>query len=174
MTNRTQFSLTILTLMLASTLAGTDLRAEPAPPPPPEVKKTVDAFAGRWTLDGTIVMPGEGPKKATIKMNCKKTAKGKAVACDMAGAFDASVLVAYDSYSKAVHFMAVTSDDEVHDHKCLWQGDQKLTCDPLKGGMAGMAITEDLEFAIGPKRLGFKAVMTMPDGGKVSCDFMSK
>jgi hypothetical protein len=70
--------------------------------------------------------------------------------------------------------MAVTSDDEVHDHKCHWQGDQRLVCDPLKGGMAGLAITEDLEFSAGAKKLGLKAVVTMPDGGKLSCDFTSK
>ncbi len=70
--------------------------------------------------------------------------------------------------------MAVTSDDEIHDHKCHWQGDQKLHCDPLKGGMAGMAITEDLAFTLGPRKLGFHAVITMPDGGKGTCDFMSK
>jgi hypothetical protein len=53
------------------------------------------------------------------------------------------VLVAYDFCSKAVHFMAVTSNDEIHDHKRHWQGDQTLQCDPLKGGMGGMPITED-------------------------------
>jgi hypothetical protein len=47
-------------------------------------------------------------------------------------------------------------------------------CDPLKGGMAGMAITEDLEFTVGPRKLGFKAVMTLPDGGKGTCEFASK
>jgi hypothetical protein len=70
--------------------------------------------------------------------------------------------------------MAVTSDDEVHDHKCRWEGDQKLMCEPLKGGMGGMPITEDLEFSAGPKQLGLRAVMTMPDGGKATCDFKSK
>jgi hypothetical protein len=174
MINRTFFSRTTMTVVMTSMLAAADLRAEPTPTLPAEVKKTVDAFAGRWTLDGTISMPGEGPKKATLKMDCKKTAMGKGVACSMSGPFDASILVGYDRYGKAVHFMAVTSDDEVHDHKCHWQGDQKLVCDPLKGGMGEVAITEDLEFTVGAKKVGFTSVIVMPDGGKASCAFMSK
>ena len=175
MTNRTTLSRTIVALATTfSTLAAADVWGDPAPAPSPEVKRTVDAFEGRWSLDGTIVMPGDGPKQATMKMDCKKIAKGKAVSCTFSGPFEGSALVAYDPYSRAVHFMAVTSDDEVHDHKCHWQGDGKLVCDPLKGGMAGMAITEDLEFSTGSKKFGFKATMAMPDGSKITCLFKSK
>ena len=174
MTNRALFPKTILALILmTSPLMAADVRDQ-APAVSPDGKKTVDAFAGRWTLEGTIVMPGDRPKPAVMKMDCRKTAKGKAVACTFSGPFEGSALVAYDPFSKAVHFMAVTSDDEVHDHKCRWESDQKLACEPLKGGMAGMAITEDLEFSAGPKKLGLRAVMTMPDGGKATCDFKSK
>jgi hypothetical protein len=176
MTHRRIFVKMILTVtMLLAPLVAADARGVEAPPAPsPEVKKTVDAFEGRRTLEGTIVMPGEGPKAATMKMDCRKTAKGKAVACTFSGPFDGSALVAYDPYSKAVHFMAVTSDDEVHDHACQWQADQKLVCAPLKAGMSGMAITEDLEFFGAGKTLGFKAVMTMPDGRKATCEFKSR
>lgn len=160
-------------LLLTSWLEA-PVHAEEAFTPPPEVSKTVDAFAGRWTLDGTFTMPGAGPRKGTLKMDCSKTARGKAVACSMSGLFDASILVAYDFFSKAVHFMAVTSDDEIHDHKCRWQGEGMLSCDPLKGGMSGMAITEDLEFTVGRRKLGFRSVITMPDGQRATCSFMSR
>lgn len=174
MTNRALVSKTILAVtMTLSPIGAAEVRGDQAPPAP-EVRKTVEAFEGRWTLHGTIVMPGAAPQAATLKMDCRKTAKGKAVACTLSGPFEGSALVAYDAYSKAVHFMAVTSDDEVHDHKCHWQGAERLVCDPLKGGMAGMAITEELEFSAGRKQLSLKAVMTMPDGGKASCDFRSK
>jgi hypothetical protein len=166
--------MTLTVAMMTSFLTANDVRGEKAPAVSPEVKRTVDAFEGRWTLDGTIVMPGDGPKQATLRMDCKRTAGGKAVACTLSGPFEGSALVAYDPYSKAVHFMAVTSDDEVHDHSCRWQADRKLLCDPLKGGMGGMAITEDLEFSFGAKKLGFKAIMTMPDGARATCDFRSK
>jgi hypothetical protein len=172
MTNRA-LSTILTVILLTAPLMAADARDQ-TPAPSPEGKKVVDAFEGRWTLDGTIVMPGDRPKGAVLKMDCRKTAKGRAVACTFSGPFEGSALIAYDPYSKAVHFMAVTSDDEVHDHKCHWEGDQKLACDPLKGGMAGMAITEDLEFSAGPKKLGLKAVTTMPDGNKASCQFMSK
>jgi hypothetical protein len=174
MTHRNFRSVATTTLLLTSWLAAANVQAEEAFVPPPEVKRTVDAFVGRWSLDGTFTMPGEATKKATLKMDCRAAAKGKGVTCTMTGIFDASILVAYDFYSKAVHFMAVTSDDEVHDHKCRWQGDQKLVCDPLKGGMSGMAITEDLSFTVGGKKLGFEAATTLPDGRKATCAFTSK
>ena len=174
MTHRNFRSVAIAALLLTSWIAAANVHAEEAFVPPPEVKKTVDAFVGRWSLDGTFTMPGEGPKKATLKMDCRAAAKGKGVACSMSGIFEGNVLVAYDFYSKAVHFMAVTSDDEIHDHKCRWQDDKKLLCDPLKGGMSGMAITEDLSFTFGPKKLGFQAATTLPDGRQATCAFMSK
>jgi hypothetical protein len=174
MTNRTFLARTTLTVGMLSTLVAGPVDAQQAPPPPPEVTRTVEAFAGRWTMDGTMAMPGQSPQKTTLKMDCKKTAMGKAVACSLSGPFEASALVAYDFYSKAVHFMAVTSNDEIHDHKCHWVSDKKLACDPLKGGMGGMPITEDLEFIIGPRKLGFRGAVTLPDGGKATCEFMSK
>jgi hypothetical protein len=174
MTNRALVSISILTLTMISTLTLAHARGEKPPAPSPEAKKAVDAFEGHWVLDGTVAMPGAAPAKAVLKMDCKKTAGGKAVACTFSGPFEGSALVAYDFYSKAVHFMAVTSDDEVHDHKCQWQGDQKLVCDPLKAGMSGMAITEELEFSSAPKKLALKAIVTMPDGGKGNCEFKSK
>lgn len=50
----------------------------------------------------------------------------------------------------------------------------ELVCDPLKGGMSGMAITEDLSFTVGAKKLGFQGTVTLPDGGKATCEFATK
>lgn len=83
------------------------------------------------------------------------------------GAMEGSVLVAYDLYSKAVHFMAVTSDDGVHDHRCAWKTDTRLECEPLKGGgMGGAEVTEDLAFTFDGKAGTFRSTITMKDGSK--------
>src|SRR5262245_55432011 len=100
--------------------------AAPAmPAPPAEVKQPVDAFKGNWKFDATMAatgMPGmEKPFNGKMTMAFKAIAGGNAVACDgkMAktpmGPFDGHFVVAYDPYSKAVHFIGVTNSFEVHD-----------------------------------------------------------
>jgi hypothetical protein len=154
------------------TLAGA-VRAETAPPPPAELKKTVDAFAGHWMFDGMVTVPGGAPTKMKMDMDCKKTALGKGVACagkatiPGLGPWQGSFMVGYDTHGKQVHFMGLTSDEEVHDHRCTWKGESTLACDPLKGGMGGQPVTEDLVFTAGAKTLAFKSTTTLPDGGKI-------
>ena len=64
-------------------------------------------------------------------------------ACTLSGAIpgsgplEASILVGFDSLHKNVHFMAMTSDEEVHDHVCNWRSATDLVCDPLRGGLMG-------------------------------------
>src|SRR5262245_49677399 len=90
--------------------------------PAPELKKTVDIFAGKHAFNSTITMAGKDPLKFKSTVDCKKTALGKAVTCSMTGTvpgmgpFEAGLLIGYDTHGKAVHFMAMTSDEEIHDH----------------------------------------------------------
>ncbi len=125
-----------------------------APVAPPEVKATVDAFKGNWRIDTTMTATGipgfEKPFNGKATFNCKPTAMNTAVACDMKtktpmGPFEGHFVVAYDPYSKAAHFIGITSMNEVHDHVCKWEG-MNLNCSPLKAGMGphGDEITEDL------------------------------
>jgi hypothetical protein len=137
------------------------------PPPPAEVAETVGMFAGNWNFEITITatgMPGmDKPFKAKMAMPCKKIAGGTAVACDgkfkgPMGPFEGHFVVAWDPYTKAVHFMGITNQHEVHDHNCgQWDHGmaekQGLTCVALKGGMGptGDEITEELSFAFSKK-----------------------
>ncbi len=157
--------------------------APPAPPPaPPEVKATVDAFKGNWKFDATLTAPGM-EKPATFKMsfNCKAVAGGTAVSCDSKaktpmGPFDALFVIAYDPFSKAVHFMGITSMNEVHDHVCQWKAPD-LTCTPLKGGMGpgGDPITEELSMKMADKNnMTFTSVSTMKDGSKMTFEGKGK
>jgi carbon monoxide dehydrogenase subunit G len=143
---------------------------------PPEIKKTVDAFAGRWIMDTTITAPGSAPQKAPLKVTCRETAGRKAVTCDMvgnipgSGLMEAAFIVGFDTFGKRVHFMAITSDEEVHDHVCRWTDASTLACDPLKAGLMGEPVTEDFVITSGAHRLSFKSTMTLRDGSRIVFD----
>jgi hypothetical protein len=195
--------LTTLLIALSSSVAfAQQPKGAPAPPPPPkdaalkkapppapekppaEVADTVAMFKGNWsfdfTLSGTAV--GDKPFKGKLAMPCKPTAGGAAVACDgkiaktPMGPWDAHMVIAYDPFTKQVHFIGVTNAFEVHDHKCgQWNqgmaGKSALTCESYKGGMgpAGEAITEDVMFSFHKdgKELEFTSTTTMKDGKTV-------
>jgi hypothetical protein len=148
-------------------------RAEPTPPPAPELKKTVDAFTGKWVYDATVTMPGSQPAKTQLKVDCRKAALGKAVTCVLTGnipgegPFEGTAVIGYDTFSKSVHYMGIMSDEEVHDHKCAWKGDA-LTCEPLHAGLGGGPVTEDLSFTFNGKQATFSSLCTFPDGSKAS------
>jgi hypothetical protein len=148
-------------------------RAETAPPPAPELKKTVDAFAGKWVYDTTVTMPGGKPVKTKLMVDCRKTALGKAVSCQWSGnipgdgPFEGTAVVGYDTFGKSVHFMGIFSDEEVHVHKCAWKG-STLACEPLKGGMGGGPITEEFSLTFDGNASSFTSVCTFPDGGKAT------
>jgi carbon monoxide dehydrogenase subunit G len=147
---------------------------------PPEIKRTVDAFAGRWIMDTTIIAPGNAPQKAPLKVTCRETAGRKAVTCDMignipgSGPMEAAFVVGFDTFSKRVHFMAITSDEEVHDHVCRWTDASTLTCDPLKGGLMGEPITEDFVITSQGQKLSFKSTMTLKDGSRIVFDAVGR
>lgn len=161
--------------------AKAPVAAPPAmPAAPPEVKATVEAFKGNWKFDATMSatgMPGMD-KPAAIKgmtFNCKEVAGKTAVACESKakspmGPMDALFVVAYDPYSKAVHFMGITNQNEVHDHVCQWKSETEMTCTPLKAGMGpgGDEVTEELSMTWSSKKeVAFKSVSKMTKGGAV-------
>ena len=161
----------ILCVLVVSLQAATARAAESAPaapPMPPEVKKTVDAFNGKWVFDGVVSMEGK-QVKGKITIDCKKIALGNAVMCTMKGTLpgfppeDNGVMVGYDMGGKVVHFMAMTTGGEMHDHKCQWKDEKTLSCDPLAYiAMDGSAATEDLSFSWSdPKTSSFKALITV-------------
>lgn len=160
--------------LVVATLIGTAPAASAAAPP--EIKRTVDAFAGQWVMDTTITAPGSAPQKAPLKVTCRPTANGKAVTCDMlgdipgSGPLEAAFIVGFDTFGKKVHFMAMTSDEEVHDHVCRWTDASTLTCDPLKGGLMGDPVTEDFVITSASQKLSFKSTMTLKDGSRIVFD----
>ena len=138
--------------------------------PTAEQQRAVEAFAGQWLYKATITMPDGKPVRADLAMSCSKTAGGKANVCTLkgevpgVGPMDAAVLVGLDRLDNKVHFMAMTSDDELHDHVCGWQDARNLVCEPLQGGLGGQAISEDLSFTFDADQGSFKSVIKFADG----------
>ena len=148
---------------------------------PAEVAQTVGAFKGNWSFDATLNAPGM-PKPATFKMtfNCKPIALGNAVSCESKaktpmGPYEGTFLIGYDPFSKAVHFISVTSELEIHDHVCQWDqgmaGKFGLGCTPLKAGTGadGKEITEDLMIAFhnDGKETEFTSTSHLKSGGDI-------
>jgi hypothetical protein len=169
---------------------GTTPQANQAPPqgkssetgsqasagPTVEQRRAVDAFVGDWLFHSTITLPDGKAIKADLAFSCSPTAGSRANVCSFGGEIpgmppmEASMLIGADRLDGKVHFMAMTSDDELHDHVCAWQDEKKLVCDPLKGGLGGQAITEDLSFTFGDGALSFKSVIHMADGTQMVFD----
>jgi hypothetical protein len=141
--------------------------------PTAEQQRAVDAFAGEWLFHSTITPPGGAPIKADLRMSCAKTAGGRANACTLSGEIpgmppmEAAVLVGVDRLDNKVHFMAMTSDDELHDHVCAWRDAKNLVCDPLKGGLGGQPINEELSFTFDGEKGSFESVIHFADGTRM-------
>jgi hypothetical protein len=176
----------ILTVLLAASSLGIVLpspagaQGGPPTPPPPEMKKTVDAFAGRWAFTGSLTLPDGKAKPLKTKLTCTKAVGGKAVSCIEEGevvglgAMHAAYLVGYDTFTRRVHFMAMTSDEAVHDHPCTWKDEHVLACEPLKGGMNGQPITEEFSVSFDGGGAVIKATVILSDGGRMLVDIKGK
>jgi hypothetical protein len=148
--------------------------AAPAPPPaPPEVKKTVDAFAGNWTFDGTVTLPGKAPAAVHETFDCRKVAGGTAVACtgkaEMKGmgSMEDVALVAWDVAGKVVRFVGASPMD-FHDHRCTWKDDKTLACEPLSLTAEGQPATVDLNVSFADaKNVSIVETTTFKDGSKL-------
>jgi hypothetical protein len=160
----------------AASAAHTKPGAGAAGRPTAEQTRAVQAFLGQWVYDSTITLPGSAPVKAELTLSCKEAAAGRAALCAFGGEIpgigpmDASILVGADRLDNKVHFMAITSDDELHDHVCSWRDEKNLECVPLKAGLGGQPVTEELSFAFDGARGSFKSVIHQADGSAVVFD----
>jgi hypothetical protein len=152
--------------------SGADVSTTAGMTPQQIAAGTVEMFEGKWSLDARVTPPGETkPSPMKMDLDCQRTAGGKAVRCTyvarMAGQPDGegSILIGYDTYGAKVHFMAMTSDDEVHDHVCTWKDKQNLDCGVLEGGLGGQKVAEELRFRCdGPGSLSFYSNSRFADG----------
>lgn len=140
--------------------------------PSPEQKKLVAAFNFNGALDTTVTTPDGKTDTFPLRMTCKKSAAGLAVACDLKGkskllgAWEGSSLTGYDMGRKEIHFMSMSSDGDVHDHACQWQGDDRITCTPLQqAGTDGKPMTEDLSFPVASGKVTGFEVKVAGEGG---------
>ena len=146
-----------------------------APPAPPEVQKTVDAFLGKWTFAATLTATGmPAPAPVKLSMDCQKTALGIAVLCSGKGEatglgpMEMGLVTGYNPEEKLVHFMVITSDGAFHDHKGVWK-DKDLVFEPLKYTIEGQPATEEFSFTVdSPTSMSFHSVTTKADGSKES------
>lgn len=162
-----------------------------APKPPGEVAEVVAAFKGTWTFDAKITgnkMPGmDKPVAAKTTFTCKAVAGDTAVACEAKaktamGPYDGSFLIAFDPYSKDVHFMGVTSKYEVSDHKCVLDhgmaGKFGISCQAVKhgSGAGGDEVTNEISISFHDqgKTADFRSVTTLKNGATLTYEGTGK
>jgi len=146
-----------------------------APPVPPEVTRTVDAFVGRWRFDGSLTPPGAKESlKAKFLFTCRKAAGGRAAACDFTARFpgmspmEETQVWAFNPEDQKVHLVAVNTSGEVHDHQGAWKDEQTLEFEPLKTTDDGKPVEDSLVVTWdSPKSVSFDAVTSYPDGSIV-------
>jgi hypothetical protein len=155
-------------------------RKPPTAPSPPEVKKTVDAIAGRWTGQMTARVPGAPAESFNWAMDCRTVAQGAGVSCANTGKASIglmaeSCLLAYDPEGKAVHYMCVTSMGEVHDHKGKWTDGQTIEFEPLRAGMMGQLVTETNRWYFpDANTIDKTSEVTLADGSAMNFEFKGK
>ena len=139
--------LAVATLTLAIVPAHGE--TESTPKPPPEIRKTVDAFVGSWSLTGTDQEPGAQLVRFDLVIDCKRASLGAAVSCRIAGRLpgvgpvEAAAVIGYSPDEQRVRWMEISSTGEYHDHKGKWNGDA-IEFEPLTYSIAGKQATEYL------------------------------
>jgi len=117
---------------------------------PPDVKRTTDAFLGRWVLTGTDTEPSpQAPARFNLTIDCKPAALGAAVNCSFVGRLpgvgrvEASSVIGYSPDEQVVRWMEISSTGEYHDHRGQWKGDV-IEFEPLEFSISGKKATEYL------------------------------
>jgi hypothetical protein len=161
------------TLMIILLTAGVDSQSQRSAIPA-EIKKTVDVFAGHWTLSGTDIEPAaKGPVNFEMTLDCKPTALGTAVTCNFVGnmptvgPIEATAVIGYSPEEQVVRWMEISSTGEYHDHRGRWKNDQ-IEFEPLEYSIAGKKATEYLHIAFPPAgELRLTSVTETEDGKSV-------
>ncbi len=137
-----------IVLMICLGVAAATYTQSKSETPPSEVKKTVDALVGHWSLDGSDAQPGGKERlKITAEIDCRVAALGAAIACALSGnvsgsgPIEASTIVGYDPAERIVHWMEISSTGEYHDHRGKWNG-QTIAFEPLVYSCSGKKCTE--------------------------------
>jgi hypothetical protein len=159
-------ALTFIVLVARSS----EILAENAPPPPPEVKKTVDAFAGHWTLTGSATEPDtKSASSVKATMDCKPAALGAAVNClvaaDISGSrIEAVAVIGYSPDERSVRWMEISSSGEYHNHRGAWRG-ETIQFEPLSYTVMGVKMIEYFMISFqSPDNMDFKATTKTPEG----------
>lgn len=159
-----------LTLIFTFIYISTASAKEKKPSGPPEVQKTVDAFAGKWGVQMALTMPGKEPVKFKAVLNCKKIAAGTAVDCSFSthipgiGLMEETDLWGYDSEAKALHDITWNNLGEIHDHRCQWKDDQTIECAHTATSAGGPIEEKEVVTFTGAKKMMFEFTSKSAEG----------
>ena len=162
---RAVFCLLVLPTMSHAQNDGNALEADP------EIRQTVNRLLGHWKFQGTDAEPqANAPSKVALTIDCKPTALGAAVVCDLkgnvadSGSVEATAIVGYSPDEHVVRWMEISSSGEYHDHRGSWKGNT-LEFEPLSYTVLRKKYTERFSLRFpSPGELLLKAVTDSTDG----------
>jgi len=136
--------------------------------------QTVNRLLGHWTFHGTDTEPNaKKPFKVALTIDCRPTALGAAVVCDLkgrvadSGSVEATAVVAYSPDEHVVRWMEFSSSGEYHDHRRQWKGNA-LEFEPLSYTVLGKRFTEKFSLIFPSNaELRLKAITESTDGASV-------
>ena len=140
---------------------------------PPEIRQTVNRLLGHWNFQGTDTEPNAKPSRVALTIDCRPTALGAAVVCDLkggvadSGPVEATAVVGYSPDEHVVRWMEISSSGEYHDHRGNWKGNA-LEFEPLSYTVLGKKYTEKFSLSFPASGdLQLKAVTESADGPSI-------
>jgi hypothetical protein len=123
--------------------------AAAAPAAPAEAQRLAAMLAGHWKGSGTLTMDGK-PVPLEFDLKCEAASSSWAVTCQArcvgpdGHLHEETHLWGYNAETAKVHFFAVTTDGDVHDHVGTFT--EKGLAVQYTGTMQGKPFTESLWF----------------------------
>jgi hypothetical protein len=140
---------------------------------PPEGKRWVDGFVGKWKSKNVKITSGDKDTPGAMTMSCTRASGGWAALCKAtftaAGMRpeDDTYLMGWDVGAKQAHMFEVTSMAEVHDHVGTWSDDRSITLVHRGKSAEGQDEEASLTFTW-PSRTRIDAKGTGKVGGKTT------
>lgn len=133
--------------------------AQHPPQLPPEGKRWIESFVGRFRSNDVSFTMGDKPVKGKMELDCRRAAGGWAATCTATMTLgkekqQMALLYGWSVADGMAHLFEVTNMGDVHDHAGKWDDDKTITVVHRGKSLAGKQGEDSLTFArVGAKQM---------------------